>query len=123
MRTADDLQRITPSVWRELMVLGIPFFRCGVLIINEKEQIVHMYLSTPDGKPLAVLHLNFDSSATTTHVAEYWRMQKVYTAHWNREQFGMWVQSLIGQGQVKEANTYQAGEEPPASLTLQFVPF
>ena len=123
MRTAEDLQRITPSVWRELTELGVPFFRCGVFIINEKEEKVHIYLSTPDGKPLAALHLDFDSSDITRNAAEHWRIQKVYTEHWNREQFAAWVQSLIGQGQIKAANTYQAGDEPPESLTLQFVPF
>ena len=123
MRTANDLQRITPSVWRELIVLGIPFFRCGVFIINEREQLVHIYLSTPDGKPLAALHLDINNSDTTRNVAEYWRMQQVYCTHWDREQFTAWVQSLIGQRQITEATTYQAGDEPPESLTLQFVPF
>ena len=35
MRTADDLQRITPLIWRELNVLSVPFIRCGVFIIDE----------------------------------------------------------------------------------------
>ncbi|NUO01534.1 MAG: hypothetical protein HUU01_13075, partial [Saprospiraceae bacterium] len=33
MRSTDDLQRITPLIWRELTTLGVPFFRCGVFII------------------------------------------------------------------------------------------
>jgi signal transduction histidine kinase len=94
-----------------------------VFIINEKEQLVHMYLSTPDGKPLAALHLDINNSDTIRNVAEYWCMQQVYCTHWDREQFTAWVQSLIGQRQITEATTYQAGDEPPESLTLQFVPF
>lgn len=103
--------------------MGLPFFRCGIFILNEKEAKIHSYLSTPDGKPLAVLHLDFTSSEVTRHIADNWRQQKVYTEHWNREQFTTWVQSLIGQGQIKAANLYQAGDDPPDLLFLQFVPF
>ncbi|NEU09594.1 GHKL domain-containing protein [Flavihumibacter sp. R14] len=123
MRTSGDLQRIGTSIWRELTTLGLPFFRCGIFIINEKEQKIHSYLSTPDGKPLGVLHLDFTSSEVTRHVADHWRQQKVYAEHWNREQFSTWTQSLIGQGQIKDADIYQAGDEPPELLSLQFVPF
>ena len=35
MRNKEDLQRITPLVWGELGSLGVPFFRCGVFIIDE----------------------------------------------------------------------------------------
>ena len=123
MRTAGDLQRITPSIWKELTILGLPFFRCGIFIISEKEEKIHAYLSTPDGKPLAVLNLDFNSSPVNRNVADHWHQQKVYTERWDREQFNTWVQSLIGQGQIKAATIYQAGDEAPDSLSLQFVPF
>jgi signal transduction histidine kinase len=123
MRTTDDLQKITPSVWRELKAMGVPFFRCGVFIMNEKDQIVHMYLTTPDAKPLGVLHLGFESSEPTFRSVQAWREQKAYTTHWDREKFASWVKSLMGHGQVYAAETYQLGEEPPESLCLQFVPF
>ncbi len=35
MRTTNDLEKITPLIWRELTTLGVPFFRCGVFIIDE----------------------------------------------------------------------------------------
>ena len=38
MRAAADLERITPLIWRELVTLRVPFFRCGVFIISEREQ-------------------------------------------------------------------------------------
>ena len=123
MRSTADLDRITPIIWRELTTLGVPFFRCGVFIINEEEQLVHVYLSTPEGKSLAVLHLSFDGAKITSNTVIQWRQQKTYIEHWNREQFMAWVQSLKGQGQVQSEQTYQAGQEPPESLTLQFIPF
>jgi signal transduction histidine kinase len=123
MRNADDLHRITPLVWRELIALGVPFFRCGVMIINETEEKVQFYLSTPDGQPLTALILPFDSSDLVSNPVISWRLQKVYTDHWNKEQFIANTTLLIRLGQTQTANAYHGGEEPPESLTLQFVPF
>ncbi len=123
MRTAEDLQRITPLVWRELTALGVPFFRCGVFIVDDGKQKIHFYLSTPDGKPLAALELGFDGADVTKNATAHWREQKVYVLHWSKEEFQQFTQSLIAQGHIQNANTYQGGEEAPESLTLQFVPF
>jgi signal transduction histidine kinase len=123
MRTADDLQRITPLVWRELVTLGVPFFRCGVFIINENDQCIHAYLSTPEGKSLAVLRLPYDSNDTNRNAVEHWREQKVYTDHWDRQQFQSWAKAMMEQQQIEGEQQYQAGEAPPESLSLQFIPF
>jgi signal transduction histidine kinase len=123
MRTAEDLQRITPLVWRELTALGVPFFRCGIFIMSKEDGKVHMYLSRPDGQPLAAVHIPFDSSDTTREAVSHWQQQKSYTTHWDKEQFKEWVRSLMSQGQLQGAAGYQGGIEPPESLTLQFVPF
>jgi signal transduction histidine kinase len=123
MRTAEDLQRITPLMWHELTTLGVPFFRCGVFIIKEQEQLVHAYLTTPDGKSLAVLHLPFEGQGTTYNTVEHWRRQTVYTEHWDKERFKEWTQSMVEQGQIAAEQQYQAGQAPPESLCLQFIPF
>ncbi len=124
MRTADDLQRITPLIWRELRTLGVPFFRCGVLIINDEEEHVNYYLSTPEGRPLAALHLPFDTDLLVVrHALEHWRKQDTYIDHWTRDQFLSFAQSMIRLGQVETIKSYQGGEQAPDSLTLQFVPF
>ncbi|MCW3088079.1 MAG: hypothetical protein JWQ78_1465, partial [Sediminibacterium sp.] len=123
MRTADDLQRITPLVWRELTTLGVPFLRCGVFIVDEEKQNIHFYLSAPDGKALAALQLGFDSPGITRNVTAYWREQKVYLDHWSKEAFLQFAHDMESQGQIQSMNTYQGGEEAPESLTLQFVPF
>ncbi|CAN5634391.1 hypothetical protein BH10BAC3_BH10BAC3_27550 [soil metagenome] len=123
MRNAEDLHRITPLVWKELTALSVPFFRCGVMIVEEKEEMVQLYLSTPEGKPLAALHLPFNSVDITRNGVSHWRLQKVYTDHWDKEQFIAFTKSMIELGQIQTANTYQGGEEPPESITLQFVPF
>ena len=123
MRHADDLQHITPLVWRELLALGVPFFRCGVMILNEKEEMVGFYLSTPDGRSLAALHLELESLDITRISVDHWRRQKVYTEPWNKEQFIGFMNLLMAQGQIQTAASYQGGEEPPETLILQFVPF
>ncbi len=123
MRTSDDLQRITPLVWRELTTLGVPFFRCGVMIVDEREKKVQFYLTTPDGKPLAALHLKVDNVDVTQNAFNAWQMQKVYTDHWDKQQFQAFAKSMLEQGQIQTATTYQGGDEPPESLTLLFVPF
>jgi signal transduction histidine kinase len=123
MRNADDLQRITPLIWRELTTLGVPFFRCGVMIVHEKEHHVDFYLSTPEGKPLAALHLDSNGQEITKKALDHWRRQAVYTDHWDREQFAAFAQSMVKDGQIQNTSSYQGGELPPESLTLQFTPF
>ncbi len=76
MRTADDLNRITPIIWRELKNLEVPFFRCGVYIIDDTQEKVQVYLTTPDGKSLGVLNLSFDSNEITSNTVEHWRKNK-----------------------------------------------
>lgn len=124
MRTADDLQRITPLVWRELKTLGVPFFRCGVLIVNEQNQRADYYLSTPEGQPLAALHLDFNTNLQVVQAAlQHWREQKVYTEHWNKEQFVAFARSMMELGQIQTMRSYQGGDQPPEFIALQFIPF
>ena len=123
MRNTEDLQRITPLIWRELLTLGVPFFRCGLMIVDDKEQKVRFYLSTPDGSPLAALHLDFESNDISSNGVKHWRKQQPYIAHWNREEFLAFTKTMVAQQQIQNATTYQGGEEPPELLTLQFIPF
>ncbi|MEN2284350.1 ATP-binding protein [Algoriphagus sp. SE2] len=123
MRDTKDLERITPLVWKELQSLGVPFFRCGVMLVNEKEEIVDFYLSNPKGEALAALHLDFDNSEISKNGVAHWRKKETYIEHWDQNQFLDFMKSLMEQGQISNATTYQGGEKPPRALTLQFVPF
>ena len=123
MRSTEDLQRITPIIWHELTVLGVPFIRCGVFIIDEQKQIVQVYLSAPDGHSLAAMNLPFKSNDLTSNSVKSWREGAVYKEHWNKEQFVNWMQSLIDQGHIQDTQTYQGASRPPESLYLHFVPF
>src|SRR6056297_3365426 len=123
MRSADDLDRITPLIWNELTTLGIPFIRCGVFIMHEDHELVEVYLSKPDGTSLAVMHLPFDSNELTLETVEAWRNKEVYTQHWTRKEFLEWGRSMMEQNQVADMKTYQGAEKAPESLHLHFIPF
>ncbi len=123
MRSAEDLDRVTPLIWNELTTLGIPFIRCGVFIMHEDEEQIEVYLSKPDGTSLAMMHLGFDSNDLTVRSVNAWQKGSVYKQHWTREEFLEWGQSMMEQGQVSDLESYQGAEEAPDSLHLQFLPF
>ncbi|WP_194973320.1 ATP-binding protein [Aquiflexum lacus] len=123
MRNADDLDRITPLIFKELTVLGVPFIRCGVFIIQEKQKIVEAYLSSPEGNSLGVLRLPYKASELTYQTVEAWRKGEVYKQHWNKEDFIQWIKQLMKEDQIQDGSTYQGTAAPPESLDLHFVPF
>jgi len=123
MRSTEDLQRITPLVWKELTSLGVPFIRCGVFIVDESLETVQTYLSAPDGHSLGVLNLQINTSEFTNNIVEHWRRGQIYKEHWNQEQFVRFMHAMIELGQVKETSSYQGSENPPDSLYLHFINF
>ncbi|MEQ9423542.1 MAG: ATP-binding protein [Cyclobacteriaceae bacterium] len=125
MRSTSDLDRITPLIWRELKALGVPFFRCGVFIIDENTEQVNMYLSTPDGKPLAALNLDFDEKdiPLVAEALSHWRTQTVHKAHWSQKKFAGFTKKLVKRGLIKNQKKYQQGERAPEDLHLHQVPF
>ena len=123
MRTVEDLNRITPIIWRELKTLEVPFIRCGVFIIDEEKANTQVYLSTPEGKSLGVLNLSFDANEVTANIVKHWQKKQVYKEHWNKEEFINWTKSMIELGQVQNAETYQGSSIPPDSLYMHFIPF
>ncbi len=123
MRSKNDLQQITPLIWNELQILGIPFSRCGVFIIDEKLAKVQIFLSASDGHSLAMMTMPFDANPLTADAVSHWKKNTTFTAHWNKTQFVEWMQSLVDQGHIHDAATYQGTALPPESLYLHFVPF
>ncbi|MGI8892968.1 MAG: sensor histidine kinase, partial [Bacteroidia bacterium] len=123
MRSAQDLQRITPLVFNELTILGVPFIRCGVFIIDDSKGMVEVYLSAPDGHSLGVLRLPVHANVITQNVVEQWRKNKVYHQHWNKEDLINWTKSIMELGQIQDNETYHGSAAPSEKLDLHFVPF
>jgi len=123
MRTVGDLERITPLMWRELITFEVPFSRCGIFIIKEEEQLVHAYLSTPEGKSLAALDLGFNDDETTAKMIDNWRNKTVYKEQWDPEQFTGWMKSIYAPGY--QTLRFQSSVRGLLNIlfNLHFIPF
>jgi len=125
MRTIGDLDRITPLIWNELTILGVPFIRCGVFIMDEPAQLIHTYLSTPDGKAIAAFQLHFNSdtgNGVNQTALRGWREKQVVTLHWTEEEFKNFSHALVEQGEIASEKGYLTDRQP-GGLDLHFFPF
>jgi signal transduction histidine kinase len=121
MRTKQDLDRITPVIWNELTTLNIPFIRCGIFIINDDLQLIHTFLSNPEGKAIASFNLTYDSGKISDVVA-HWRNNKNYVEHWKIGEFTGVADSLVQKGEIASREQYLQSL-PPEGIYLHFVPF
>ncbi|MDX1332439.1 MAG: ATP-binding protein, partial [Robiginitalea sp.] len=123
MRTASDLGRITPLIWNELTTLGVPFFRCGVFIVNEKEKKIHSYLSNPKGESLAVWEVGFGRIPVFDEMVKSWQQQEVFLTEWDRQGFIDFSKVLREHGLIDDQDRYQSGKDAPEHLVLHMMPF
>jgi len=122
MRTVSDLDRITPLIWNELTILGVPFIRCGVFIMDDEEQQIHTFLSTPEGKGIAAFHLPYNTPGNIAHVISHWYKKEIYTDHWDEEAFKDFAEILVHQGSMESSKQYLQ-TMPAGGFNLHFVPF
>ncbi len=122
MRTANDLEYITPLIWKELIVLNVAFIRCGVFIMDEDQEIVHNYLSTPDGKAIAAFHLSYNTPGFVSKVLNHWKEKKIYIEHWNRKAMQDFAHVLVDQGIFSSPDQYLR-TLPPKGFYLHLLPF
>ena len=122
MRTKDDLNRITPLVWKELNTLGVPFIRCGVFIIDEKENLIHTYLSTPDGLAIGTFHIPLDKPGNLAIAIDHWRQQKMFVTFWAEKEFKLQADQLVEQGAIATPEQY-LNSIPKDGFHLHFSPF
>lgn len=123
MRSKEDLNKITPLVWRELTTLNVPFIRCGVFIMDEANESILCFLSSPDGRALGSFTMNVSDTKITSDLFDSWKNENVYTEHWNEAEFLRWTERLIELGHIESQKNYQGASAPPKSLDLHFVPF
>jgi signal transduction histidine kinase len=122
MRTTGDLEKITPLIWNELTTLGVPFIRCGVFIMDEQQEQIHSFLSTPDGKAIAAFELPYDSAGELSKVLVHWHKKEMYKDHWDEATFAAWTKSLMQQGAIASEEKYSTAHRP-VNLDLHFLPF
>jgi signal transduction histidine kinase/ketosteroid isomerase-like protein len=123
MRTTDDLNRITPLIWRELTTLDVPFFRCGVFIVDDDVKNINVFLSNPSGDSLAAWNTEYESIPLFKATVDHWKKQLVYREEWNQKQFIQFMKSLIEHGLIDDQDNFQSGRDAPDYLALQMVPF
>jgi signal transduction histidine kinase len=122
MRTVKDLDRITPIIWNELTILGIPFIRCGVFIMNDEQQQIHTFLSTPDGKAIAAFHIPYSTPGNIKQVVNHWHENKNYIDHWDEDAFTTFAEILVAQGALASPEQYLQ-TIPHSGFYLHFLPF
>jgi signal transduction histidine kinase len=122
MRTSMDLEKITPLIWNELLTLEVPFIRCGVFIMDEENEQVNTYLSTPEGKAIAAFHQPFDSPGEIKAIVGSWQKKQMYKQHWDEARFTEFASGLVAQGAISPDEKYIT-ENHPTDLYLHFIPF
>lgn len=122
MRAVSDLDRITPLIWNELTILGLPFVRCGVFIMDDEQKLIHTFLSTPDGKAIGAFHLPYTTGGNIPRVLENWQTKSIYTDHWDEVAFGDFANELVKQGALTSPEQYLS-TVPKGGFYLHFLPF
>jgi signal transduction histidine kinase len=121
MRTLSDLDRITPLIWSELTILGLPFIRCGIFLMDESQKLIHTFLSTPDGKAIGAFHMPYDTPILQ-QVLVHWRANERYIDHWDNEVFVQFANTLLEQGAISSPDQYLKSI-PAGGFHLHFLPF
>ncbi|MEP7266098.1 MAG: ATP-binding protein, partial [Saprospiraceae bacterium] len=122
MRSVKDLERITPLIWRELTTLGIPFVRCGVFIMDNEQQQIHTYLTSPDGKAIVAAHQSFQEATTLSQAITAWQDHRIYVTHWEDKNFQLQADTLMQQGAITSREQYLS-TLPKEGIYLHFLPF
>ncbi|MBD0286365.1 MAG: GHKL domain-containing protein [Flavisolibacter sp.] len=122
MRTTSDLQRITPLIWNELTTLGIPFSRSGVFIIDDAQQLIHTFLSTPEGKAIAAFDLAYDAPGNIAQVMHHWQQKEIFIDYWDTAMFTEFAEGLVKQGAITNPEQYLS-TLPEGGFYLHFIPF
>lgn len=122
MRRVEDLDRITPVIWKELSVLGITFQRCGIFIMDESSQQIHTFLSSPNGSNIAAYFMHYDETPHIFDMVSQWKNKQPYISKWDFEEFNLLADSLYSQGAIPDKSQYLQNI-PEGGIYLHFIPF
>ena len=115
MRTTSDLDRITPVMWEELTVLGVPFVGCGVFIVDEDASSVQAFLATQDGEPLGQLRLPVETHPLLGRLVDHWHRGEALSHRWDPADRAAWAEVIEAHGIDRAPGT--------DALALHFAPF
>jgi signal transduction histidine kinase len=122
MRNTIDLDRITPLIWNELNILNVSFIRCGVFIMDEKNSVIQTFLSTPEGKSIAVVQVPFDTPGKLADIITNWRNKKLYSDRWVGPDFNELANIFVKEGAFSSKEQY-LHSLPEEGFFLNLFPF
>ena len=122
MRTTAHLQEIPPLIWNELNILGIPFIRCGVFIMDEDHQLVRTFLSAANGQAIAALNFPYGTPGLPQHALDNWRTQSIHREHWTAQDFTDFWSTIVTTHPTMAEPVHQR-QNPPDQLYLHLLPF
>jgi signal transduction histidine kinase len=90
--------------------------------MDDSQQLIHTFLSTPEGHAIAAFHLPYNTPGNFSDVIEHWRSKKVYINHWNEADFLSLAETLVNQGAIANKEQY-LNTLPEGGFYLHLLPF
>ena len=90
--------------------------------MDDSQQLIHTFLSTPDGKAIAAFHIPYTTPGNIKHVISHWHENKNYIDHWDESAFTDFAQMLVKQGGLTSPEQYLK-TIPHGGFYLHFLPF
>ena len=94
----------------------------SIFIMDDEQQQIHTFLSTPEGHAVAAFHLSYNTPGNFSDIVQHWRQKKIYVNHWHVKDFSGLADMLIQQGAVQTREEY-LGSIPAEGIYLHFIPF
>jgi hypothetical protein len=90
--------------------------------MDDVQQLIHTFLSTPDGKAIAAFHLPYTTPGNIQKVIDHWHQNKNYIDHWYESDFTQFAEMLVQQKALSAAAEYLK-TIPHEGFYLHFLPF
>ncbi|NJO24959.1 MAG: hypothetical protein HC867_02950 [Bacteroidia bacterium] len=74
--------------------------------MDDKQQLIHTFLSTPEGKAIAAFHLPYDTPGNLSKVLSHWKDHKTNIDHWDQSAFNEMADVLVKQGAITSPGQY-----------------
>src|SRR5205823_5218236 len=85
-------------------------------------ELIHTFLSTPDGKAIGAFHLPYATTGNIQKVLSHWHDKKSYIDHWDESAFTEFAGTLVQQGALESPEQYLK-TVPQGGFYLHFLPF
>lgn len=123
MQSTSDLNSISSMIWSELTSFDVPFIRCGIVLIDEGNSSMEIFLTRNDGTTFDPFTIPFQSIPTFPNAVAAWQQQEVYSDTWDKNEYDAWAGFLIEQGVMLPEDRDHFVEATLSGVNLTFIPF